>query len=603
MHRHPGRGLEGKLLGSFKVKLVAYFLLLSLLPLAAAFWGFSTVAARSETRRVDARLQAGLRAALATYQDELLAADESAARLARSPAFQRALVRHDRPAIQRLLEGRPNLSVEAGGGFHVGRADPMAATRQVAVVGPGGTRGAVIASVPLDQPLVLRLEGRSGLDIDEHVILIEDRRVVAGPADSLGSRFDALPGKTHTLTFAGTRYRSLVAETLNDVPSATIGVISPQTRIDAANHAAMERLLAGLFACLLLVAAVAYIEGRAIVRTLRRLVEATRAISRGDLKQRVQVQGRDEFALLGRTFNEMAAQLQTRLDELERQRGRLRDVIARFGEALGATHDADQLMRLIVEAAVEATSAKGGVIVSSSGKLVQAGTPGEGQDKIEVPLSAGELTFGSLLLFGDDFEDEDRMTAVSLASHAVVALDNARLHRIVERQALVDGLTGLANRRQCEETLASELARLERFGGPLALVVADLDWFKDVNDRYGHPSGDAVLHEFAQLLNETVRDVDLAGRWGGEEFLLILPGTDLAGGAQVAERVRLALAGRIVLSADGSPIPVTASFGVAATPPASTAAELFSAADAALYEAKRNGKNRVEVAPEAVAHP
>jgi diguanylate cyclase (GGDEF)-like protein len=591
------------LLGSFKVKLVAYFLLLSLLPLAAAFLGFSTVAARSETRRVDARLQAGLRAGLATYQDELLAADDAAARLARNPAFQRALIRRDRAAIRQLLESHPNLHVEAGDGFAVGRTDPTAAIRQVAVVGPGGTRGAVIASVPLDQQLVKRLEGRSGLDLDEHVILIEDRRVVAGPVDSLGSRFDALPGRTHTLTFAGTRYRTLVAETLNGVPSATIGVISPQTRIDAAKHAAMQRLLAGLFACLLLVAAVAYIEGRAIVRTLRRLVEATRAISRGDLQQRVEVHGRDEFALLGRTFNEMAAQLQTRLEELERQRGRLRDVITRFGEALGATHDGDQLMRLIVEAAVEATGAKGGVIVSASGELIQAGTPGGGADKIEVPLSAGEVTFGSLLLFSDRFEDEDRMTAVSLASHAVVALDNARLHRIVERQALVDGLTGLANRRQCEETLASELARVERFGGPLAIVVADLDWFKDVNDRHGHPSGDAVLREFAQLLNETVRDIDLAGRWGGEEFLVILPGTHLDGGAQVAERIRLALAGRIVLSADGSPIPVTASFGVAATPPASTAAELFSAADAALYEAKRNGKNRVEVAPEAVAHP
>jgi diguanylate cyclase (GGDEF)-like protein len=588
---------------SFKVKLVAYFLLLSLLPLAAAFWGFSTVAARSETRRVDARLQAGLRAGLATYQDELVAADDDAAQLARNLAFQRALVRRDRAAIERLLRGHPNLSVEAGNGLHVGRVDPTAATRQVTVVGERGTRGAVIASVPLDRRLVGRLEGRSGLDGDEHVILIEDRRVVAGPVDTIGGRFDEQPGKTHTLTFSGTRYRTLVADTLNDLPSATIGVISPQTRIDAANHAAMQRLLAGLFACLLLVASVAYIEGRAIVRTLRRLVDATRAISRGDLEQRVPVQGRDEFALLGRTFNEMAAQLQTRLDELERQRGRLRDVIARFGEALGATHDADQLMRLIVEAAVEATSAKGGVIISSTGELVQAGTPGQGADKIEVPLSAGEVTFGSLLLFGDGFEDEDRMTAVSLASHAVVALENARLHRIVERQALVDGLTGLANRRQCEDTLASELARLERFGGPLAVVVADLDWFKDVNDRYGHPSGDAVLREFAQLLRDLVRDVDLAGRWGGEEFLLILPGTDLAGGAQVAERVRLALAGRIVLSADGSPIPVTASFGVAATPPASTAAELFSAADAALYEAKRNGKNRVETAPEAVAHP
>ena len=590
-------------MASFKVKLVAYFLLLSLLPLAAAFWGFSTVAARSETRRVDARLQAGLRADLATYQDELVAADADAAQLARNLAFQRALIRHDRGAIQRLLKGHPNLSVEAGSGFQVGRVDPTAATRQVAVVGERGTRGAVIAAVPLDQSLVSRLEGRSGLDADEHVILIEDRRVVAGPADTLGSRIDALPGRTHTLTFSSTRYRTLVAETLDNMPSGTIGVISPQTRIDAANHAAMQRLLAGLFACMLLVAIVAYIEGRAIVRTLRRLVDATRAISRGDLEQRVPVQGRDEFALLGRTFNEMAAQLQTRLDELERQRGRLRDVIARFGEALGATHDADQLMRLIVEAAVEATSAKGGVIISSSGELIQAGKPGEGGDKIEVPLSAGDVTFGSLLLFGDHFEDEDRMTAVSLASHAVVALENARLHRIVERQALVDGLTGLANRRQCEDTLASELARLERFGGPLAVVVTDLDWFKDVNDRYGHPSGDAVLREFAQLLQESVRDVDLAGRWGGEEFMLILPGTDLAGGAQVAERVRIALAGRIVLSADGSPIPVTASFGVAATPPASTAAELFSAADAALYEAKRNGKNRVETDAEPVAHP
>jgi diguanylate cyclase (GGDEF)-like protein len=588
---------------SFKVKLVVYFLLLSLLPLAAAFWGFSTVAARSERQRVDARLQAGLRAALATYQDELVAADESASRLARSPAFQRALMRRDRAAVARMLEGRGHLSVEASNGFRVGRSDPTAAMRQVTVVGQDGTRGAVIASVPLDKPLVRRLEGRSGLDSDEHVILVEDRRIVAGPAAMLGSRFDAFPGRTHTLTLGGTRYRTLVADTLNGLPSATLGVISPQTRIDAAIGASVERLLIGLAACLILVAAVAYIEGRAIVRALGRLAEAARGIARGNLKERVPVQGRDEFALLGRTFNEMAEELQARLDELEAQRGRLRDVIARFGEALGATHDADQLMRLIVEAAVEATSASGGVIVGSGGELVQAGRPEQGNEKIEVPLTASEVTFGSLLLFGDEFEDEDRMTAVSIASHAVVALDNARLHRIVERQALVDGLTGLANRRQCEETLASELARLDRFGGPLALVVADLDWFKDVNDRYGHPSGDAVLREFATLLQETVRDVDLAGRWGGEEFLLILPGTDLAGGAQVAERVRAALAGRIVLSADGTPIPVTASFGVAATPPATTAAELFSAADAALYEAKRNGKNRVETAPEPVAHP
>jgi diguanylate cyclase (GGDEF)-like protein len=588
-------------LGSFKVKLVAYFLLLSLLPLAAAFWGFSTVAAQSEARRVDARLQAGLRATLAAYQEALGSADESAGRLARQPSFQRALLARDRPAVARMLSGKPELAVEAPGGFRVGRRYQRATTRRVDVVGPGGARGAVIASVPLDQALVNRLEARSGLESSDHVLLVEDGQIVAGPR-GVDGRVDFRSGKTRTVSIGGTKYRALVAGTLKEPPGATLGVISPQSLIDAANRKATNQLLIGLIAALVFVAAVAYVEGRSIVRTIRRLVDAAHAIARGDLKQRVPVQGRDEFALLGRTFNQMAFQLQTRLDELEAERGRLRDVTSRFGEALGATHDAEQLMRLVVEAAIEATSAAGGVLVGTSGSLVTAGYPDKGSERLEVPLLAGSINFGSLILFGDDFSEEDRITAVSLASHAVVALDNARLHRIVERQALIDGLTGLANRRQCEETLADELARVERFGGSLAVVVADLDWFKDVNDRHGHPAGDSVLSDFAVLLQETVRDVDLAGRWGGEEFVLILPGTDLAGGAQVAERIRVALAGRVVLAVDRTPITVTASFGVAAIPPDKTASELFAAADDAMYQAKRAGKNRVETAPQPVSH-
>ncbi|MGZ4409000.1 MAG: diguanylate cyclase [Gaiellaceae bacterium] len=588
-------------MGSFKVKLVAYFLLLSLLPLAAAFWGFSTVAGQSEARRVDARMQAGLRATLAAYQEALGSADEAAGALARQPSFQRALLARDRAALERMLSGKPELAVEAPGGFRVGRRYQRATTRRVDVVGPGGARGAVIASVPLDQALVNRLEARSGLESADHVLLVEDGQIVAGP-HGVGGRVDLGSGKTRTVSLGGTKYRALVAGTIKERPSTTLGVISPQSLIDAANRKATNQLLIGLVAALFFVAAVAYVEGRSIVRTIRRLVDAAHAIARGDLKQRVPVQGRDEFALLGRTFNQMAFQLQTRLDELEAERGRLRDVTSRFGEALGATHDAEQLMRLVVEAAIEATSAAGGVLVGTSGSLVTAGYPDKGSERLEVPLLAGSINFGSLILFGDEFSEEDRITAISLASHAVVALDNARLHRIVERQALIDGLTGLANRRQCEETLADELARVERFGGSLAVVVADLDWFKDVNDHHGHPAGDSVLSEFATLLQETVRDVDLAGRWGGEEFVLILPGTDLAGGAQVAERIRAALAGRIVLAVDRTPITVTASFGVAAIPPAKTASELFAAADAAMYQAKRGGKNRVETAPQPVSH-
>jgi diguanylate cyclase (GGDEF)-like protein len=587
--------------GSFKVKLVAYFLLLSLLPLAAAFWGFSTVASKSEARRVDARLQAGLRATLAAYQEALDSADKAAERLARRPAFQRALLAHDRAALQGMLRGHPHLAVVGPAGFHVGKPDPTAPRRRVAVLRAGGSPGAVVASVPLDGALVSRLEARSGLEKADHVLVVEGGRIVAGPPGIRG-RLDLLSGKPRTVSVGGTSYRALVAGTLEGRPTATPGVVSPQGLIDAANRKARNQLLISLVAALLFVGCVAYVEGRSIVRTIRRLVEAAAAIARGDLKERVPVQGRDEFALLGRTFNQMAFQLQTRLEELEAERGRLRDVTSRFSEALGATHDAEQLMPLIVEAAMEATSAAGGVVVGTNGSLVKAGFPEKGTECLEVPLQAGSISFGSLLLFGAEFSEEDRMTAVSLASHAVVALDNARLHRIVERQALVDGLTGLANRRQCEETLADELARVERFGGSLAVVVADLDWFKDVNDRHGHPAGDTVLREFAVLLEETVRDVDLAGRWGGEEFVLVLPGTDLTGGAQLAERIRTALAGRTVLAADGSPIPVTASFGVAAIPPAKTASELFAAADAAMYQAKRAGKNRVETAREPVSH-
>jgi diguanylate cyclase (GGDEF)-like protein len=586
-------------MGSFRVKLVAYFLLLSLLPLAAAFWGFSTVASRSETRRVDALLQAGLRATTAGYQDELRAADREAAAMSRNPSFQRALMARDRATLQRLLLGHPRLTVVAGE-LRVGARVPLAATREVAVVGPAGSRGLVIASVPLNGGLVHRLELRSGLGESGHVVLLKDGRVVAGPR-GISGRLTTPGGRTATVTLAGTRYRAVAAGTLQEQPSATLAVVSPQAKIDAANWASQRRLVIGLLASLVIVMLVAYIEGRAIVGSIKRLVDAARAIARGDLQQRVPVQGRDELALLGRAFNDMAVQLQARLQELASERARLREAIDRLGEALAATHDPEQLRRVLVETAVEATGAAGGVFVGPKNELVKVGSPDTGRERIEQPLLAGQISYGSMMLFADEFSDEERMTAASLASQAVIALEAARLHRIVSSQALVDGLTGLANRRSCEETLNAELARSERFPGPLALVITDLDDFKEVNDRYGHQAGDVVLREFATLLRESVRDIDLAGRWGGEEFLLVLPGTDLEGAAHVADRVRRALAGQIVLSVDGEPISVTASFGVAAHPEAQSASALFAAADAALYEAKRTGKNRVSVASESVA--
>src|SRR5204863_5014205 len=180
-----------------------------------------------------------------------------------------------------------------------------------------------------------------------------------------------------------------------------------------------------------------------------------------------------------------------------------------------------------------------------------------------------------------------------LGSQAAVALENVRLHRLVERQASTDGLTELANRRQFEEALANEISRSERFGGMLALILADLDDFKQVNDRHGHQAGDDVLRTFADVLRDTVRDIDLAARYGGEEFAVLLPQTDLAGAERVAGRLRERMEARTVEAPGDESFAVTSSFGVASFPEASTPAALFAAADEALYRAKSAGKNCV----------
>ena len=355
--------------------------------------------------------------------------------------------------------------------------------------------------------------------------------------------------------------------------------------IDAADARTRDRLLAGLLASLALVGVVAYLQGRAIVRNLRRFATAARGIAQGNLHERVPVRGRDEFAELGAALNDMAVQLEARLAELEAERARVREALTRFGEALAATHDVQELLRIVAAAAAEATSARGSRIVSADGSVVASGdADGEGE-RLILPLTASGERFGTLELVGDSFSKEQRMNGASLAAHAVVAFVNARLHGMVERQALVDGLTGLANRRAASDAVHAEVARAERLETPLAVVLADLDGFKDVNDAHGHAVGDAVLRTFAEVLRETLRESDVAGRWGGEEFLLLLPGADEDGAAQLAERVRVALAARSIPGVPG--LRVTASFGVAEYAGETNTDQLIAAADGALYRAKR----------------
>jgi diguanylate cyclase (GGDEF)-like protein len=582
-------------LASFKVKLVAYFLLLALLPLVAAFWGFTAVAGQNETHKVDGRLQAGMRAALTAYDERINEAASQARVVAQTPTVQTELRLGDTPALVHILRGVSNVSITTANGELIGEPPALGATRKVAVETKGGRLlGYVAVNVPFNDGLIDRLRVHSGLTKSDALVIVRNRQIVASSPTVRGT-ISTAPGQTRTTKVSGVRYRALIEPAFADDTSVQFAVLRPQSLIDAANAGSRNRLLLGLLASILLVAAVAYFEGRSIVRTLRSLAETANAIARGRLDERVPVRGRDEFALFAGSFNDMADQLQARLAELEAERGRLRDAITRFGEALAATHDMRQLLRVIVEATVEATGASGARLLASDGTIVEAGDPDADGELLEFPLTAARTAFGTLTIVGDCFDQEQRMAANSLASHATIALENARLHRIVERQALVDGLTGIANRRQCEESLASEIAQADRLGTPLTLVLADLDDFKAVNDVHGHAVGDDVLREFAAVLKATLRDSDVAGRWGGEEFLMLLPGADAEGGANLAERVRAGLAERSFLGRDGEVVTVTCSFGVAQLSAGATDRELFAAADQGLYRAKREGKNRVEV--------
>ena len=158
-------------------------------------------------------------------------------------------------------------------------------------------------------------------------------------------------------------------------------------------------------------------------------------------------------------------------------------------------------------------------------------------------------------------------------------------------EARVDSLTGLANRRALEEVLAAEISRAQRFTHQLAVVLLDLDRFKEINDSFGHAAGDVMLRAVSRLLTSLARQGDTVARWGGEEFVVVLPETDLAGAERFAERLR-----RTIEAQSVGDMQTSASCGVATMLPEDNVEELLHAADQALYRAKTNGRNRTESA-------
>lgn len=223
---------------------------------------------------------------------------------------------------------------------------------------------------------------------------------------------------------------------------------------------------------------------------------------------------------------------------------------------------------------------------------------------IAIPLKVQDSTVGILYL--NDFTPRKFEKSVYeqlsiFASFAALSIDNARLHEKTLRLASTDGLTGLFNHRQFKRALFQEVVRTQRYDTDLSMIMFDIDDFKQFNDRYGHPCGDRILIRVAELLRDIFREVDLVFRYGGEEFVVLMPQSRPEDALVAAERARDAIACmRIACHEVDHPLGVTVSAGVASLPHDADSEEgLLRVADQLMYQAKHQGKNQVHT-PESV---
>lgn len=337
-----------------------------------------------------------------------------------------------------------------------------------------------------------------------------------------------------------------------------------------------------------------YMMGRSVVRPIESVTLAMARASTGDLDHDVPVQSRDELGRMAESFNVMTSELRTTYDGLRREQDKLTTIIRSAGEGIVLTDGSGHVV--LVNPAAEKLVGK------SARKIAEEGIENllDDPEAMRTWLDASDQHAPATVAYGDHVLQVFASTIHTSAGHVVgsAALlrdvtEEKRLEDELRRLSTTDGLTGLFNRRHLDATLDIEWHRALRTGEPLSVLMFDVDHFKKFNDTHGHEQGDRVLQMVARVFREALRRHDVACRYGGEEFLGILPSTTSSGAAIVAERIR----GEIERTpVDG--LRVAVSIGVASAPEhgAISPANLVELADGALYLAKRGGRNQVCVA-------
>jgi diguanylate cyclase (GGDEF)-like protein len=626
-------------LSSFRTRLRLFFVLIVIVPMLAVTLIVFRLIAESEQGQADARIAARQEAAISLYYDARARADRLAVSIGRDRQLAMALRSNDRAALEataarlRAQTRAERIMILRAGRPLADAGDPNASFPATRTLVSDGRSLAQLQVSVLDAPTYARLVRH--LTRLETIVRQGDR-VLAATVPAPGNVELPPAGHSGKIEVGGVEYR---ASTFSAPGFGTgrlsLSVLEPQSRTTSDIRRA--RVVAGLvllgFFLLALVSAI--VVSRSLNRQIEEFLAAARRLGSGDFSVRAPTRGRDQFAALGDEFNKMSAQLDHRVQELAQERLRLELSLRRIGETFAANLDRDGLLEIVVRTAVDGVAAAGGhalVARELDGTLEPVATAGdngrppdaaqiaerrvltrgepafantEGGHALSHPLHAGpaageaaDVVTGLISVWRTDrpFSHRERELFHYLAGQAAVSVENVGLHETVERQAVTDDLTGLSNRRRFQETLSAEVERSKRFGQDLGLVLLDIDDFKAVNDTYGHQQGDLVLREVARILKASGREIDEPARYGGEELAVILPGTDLPGAFELAERVREGIEGlRLPILGDDAhePLRVTASFGAAALPvSAEDVRGLVAAADEALYQAKRAGKNR-----------
>jgi diguanylate cyclase (GGDEF)-like protein len=651
---------------SFRGRLRVFFTIIVIVPMIAVALVLFALTSESETGKADAAIAAGLRGALAATDDAGARAEPALRRVARDGPLNAELaggqVARAGARMREVIRANPKIvSIEllrpGGRSVRAGDAGGVAPAAAPLATQTGRPVGTLSVSVTPAAELARRVARLSGLEAS---VFEGGRRLASTVPGIPGMAELGRPDETRSFDAAGHDYRGRTGRIRQAGGSPSLEVVVFERADALSDSITNSRLLIGaiLAAFLVLALASSVLVSRALQGQIGKFLAAARRLASGDFRQPVPVEGQDEFAKLGREFNSMSDQLESKIEEVERKRRELEDTIRRVGAALATGLDRQGVVELVVQTAVDACEAEAGRAQPVDFHVFRETTTGLRDDRVRAAMQAAEreafavrsdvisellepgeasplphsavaaaaegaharavpmlarlggslgreyVGVVSIARRGHDFTRQEEELLEYLAGQAVISIENADLHETVQQQAVTDELTGLANVRELHATLDRELERSRRFSSPMGFVMADIDDFKRVNDVYGHQQGDEVLVQVASALRDLSRDIDEPARYGGEELAVVLPETDAEGTALLAERMREAIEGLRVPRIDGDGhLRVTASFGVASTPESAGDKQgLIAAADEALYRAKRSGKNRVERAhPAAVS--